>query len=174
MKKLLWIDLEMTGLEVEKERIIEVAAIVTDLNFVEVETYHSVVKQDQKYIDGMDDWNRKHHGSSGLIAQIPKGKKESSVEDDLLALIDRHWVNESKPVLCGNTIHQDKKFIDRYMPRFSERIHYRLMDVSSWKVIFNHKYNIEVDKKNTHQAVEDIRESIMELKHYLTYVKANG
>jgi oligoribonuclease len=163
-------DLEMTGLDVNKEVIIEVAAIVTDLDFVSLDTYHAVVQQDQKYLDAMDDWNKTHHKESGLTDLIPRGKPQKVVEDDLLALIAKYFPAE-KAILAGNSISQDRLFINKYMTRFAEKLHYRMLDVTAWKVIMNAKYNIIHEKQNTHRALDDIRESIGELKTYLACVK---
>ncbi len=170
LKKLFWIDLEMSGLDVEKEVIIEAAAIVTDFEFNILDQYHAVVKQDQKYIDHMDDWNKKHHGESGLIAKIPDGLAPEKVEADLLQMITKNFAKE-RPMLAGNSISQDRLFIDKYFKNLAAKLHYRILDVSSWKIIFNEKYNLKYPKKNTHRALEDIQESISELKFYLEKVK---
>lgn len=168
--KLFWIDMEMTGLDWANERIIEVAAIVTDMNFNELESYHAVVKQDASFIEGMDDWNKRTHGESGLIAKVPHGKDPSLVEMDLMNLVQNHFPDE-KPILAGNSISQDRLFIEEYMKSFSEMLHYRMLDVSSWKIIFNNKYGLKFEKKGVHKALDDIRESINELKFYLNHFK---
>ena len=155
MDKLLWIDLEMTGLDVEREVIIEVAAIVTDLDFNEIETYHAVVKQPQEYLDRMDDWNKQHHGASGLTALVPNGREPHLVEEDLIKLVEKHFTEPA--VIAGNSINQDRLFLNKYFKRFSEKLHYRMLDVTAWKVIFNSKFGIKYDKQNRHRAIEDIR-----------------
>ncbi|MDZ4677774.1 MAG: oligoribonuclease, partial [Oligoflexia bacterium] len=109
MTKLFWIDLEMTGLDVEKEVVIEAAVIITDLEFKKLGEYHAVVKQDQKYLDAMDAWNKKHHTESGLVESIPSGKDPEVVENDLLKLLDNHFPGE-RAVLAGNSIGQDRLF----------------------------------------------------------------
>jgi oligoribonuclease len=170
MKKYLWIDMEMTGLDVEKEVVIEVAAIVTDLDLNELETYQTVVKQPQEYLDRMDDWNKQHHGASGLTAAVPNGREPSLVEDDLLKIVAQHF---SEPaVIAGNSISQDRMFINKYFPRLAAKLHYRMLDVTSWKLVLNEKYGVRYAKQNSHRAVDDIRESISEMKHYLSFVKA--
>jgi oligoribonuclease len=171
MTKLFWIDLEMTGLDVEKEVIIEVGAVVTDLKFKVLDTYHAVVKQPQKYLDAMDDWNTKHHRESGLTALVPTGKAPDRVEDDLIELLDIHFTDE-RPVLAGNSIGQDRLFIDKYFKRFSKQLHYRMLDVTSWKLIFNNLYGLQSEKTGKHRAIDDIKESIEELKFYLSHIKA--
>jgi len=171
MEKLLWIDLEMTGLDVDKEVIIEIAVIVTDLEFNELENYHAIVKQPQSYLDSMDEWNKTHHGASGLTAQVPSGVDPDAVEEQLLALVDRHFPARNKgdfAVLAGNSIGTDRLFINKYFKRFAAKLHYRMLDVTSWKILFKSKFNREYKKGDTHRAVADIRESINELKHYLS------
>ncbi len=160
----------MTGLEVEKERIIEVAVIVTDLDFNEIETYHSIVHQPQSFIDNMDEWNKKTHSASGLISRIPHGKSCEEVESDLLKLIERQFKTAERPIVAGNSIAQDRLFIDKYMKRLSGRLHYRSLDVTSWKIIMKEKFGFKHQKQNKHQALDDIRESIDELKAYLNFV----
>lgn len=167
MTKLFWLDMEMTGLDVEKEVIIEVAAIVTDINFKELDTFETVVKQPQKYLDAMDAWNKEHHKKSGLTAKVPMGMEPDQVEAKLVDLVKKHFPDpKDRPVLAGNSIMQDRLFIDKYMKDLSSRLHYRMVDVSSWKVIINNKFKYVYEKSNKHRALEDIRESIQELRHY--------
>lgn len=169
---LFWIDLEMTGLEVEKEVIIEVAVIVTDYKLNELETYHAVIKQPQSFIDTMDDWNKKTHKESGLVDQIPKGKDPVEVEKDLIALSKKHF-GSSKVIIAGNSIGHDKLFLNQYFKDFSKLLHYRLLDVTSWKLVFKDILKIKHEKKNTHRALDDVRESIDELKFYMKYIKVD-
>lgn len=168
MEKLLWIDMEMTGLDVESEVVIEVGAIVTDMNFKELDRYHAVIQQPSHYIEHMDDWNTEHHTASGLLAMLPNGKKPDLVESELCQLIDQHF-SKDKPMIAGNSIHQDRLFIDRYFKRLSAKLHYRMLDVSSWKIILRSKFGFEYQKQNRHRAVDDIEESIAELKAYLDF-----
>jgi oligoribonuclease len=170
MTKLLWIDMEMTGLDVEKEVPIEVAAIITDLDMNYLDTYHAVVKQDQKYLDGMDDWNRTHHRDSGLTAAVPHGKRSTEIETELCALLDKHFKTE-RAIIAGNSIAQDRLFLNKYFKVFSGRLHYRMLDVTSWKILMNAKFGIVYQKKNAHRAVDDIKESIEEMKLYLSKVR---
>ncbi|MBX7232027.1 MAG: oligoribonuclease [Bdellovibrionales bacterium] len=169
MKKMFWIDMEMTGLNVQNEVIIEVAAIVTDLSLKELERYHAVVKQPEEKLKAMDEWNQKHHQMSGLLDLIPSGKSLEKVQRDLLDLIGKHFVDE-KVVLAGNSIGQDRLFIDKYLPQFAEKLHYRMIDVSSFKMIFLHMFGKVHKKKNVHRAVDDILESIEELQYYLEHI----
>ncbi|NCN40503.1 oligoribonuclease [bacterium] len=165
----LWLDMEMTGLDVDKERPIEVAAIITDLKFIEVARYHAVIFQPKSLLDKMDDWNKTHHGNSGLIDQIPTGKSMDVVDQELAEVIENVFQNE-KAILAGNSIGQDKLFIDRYLLKTAQCLHYRTLDVSSWKVVFQTMYGEFYDKKETHRAMDDILESIEELKHYMSFV----
>jgi len=170
VNKILWIDLEMTGLDVEKEVILEVGAVITDLEFNALADYHAIVKQPQIYLDNMDDWNTQHHGDSGLVAQIPFGKEPELVERELIELVQLHFADE-RPVLAGNSIHQDKLFIHRHFKKLASKLHYRMLDVSSFKIIFQAKYQKSFEKKDQHRAVDDIYESIAELKYYLSFVQ---
>ncbi|MBL7555967.1 MAG: oligoribonuclease [Bdellovibrionaceae bacterium] len=168
---LFWIDLEMTGLNVETEVIIEAAAIITDSNFKELATYETVVKQPQIYLDRMDDWNKKHHGESGLSGKVPSGKDPSDVQSDLIQLVTEFFPDKKdKPILAGNSIGQDRLFINKDFPDFAQLLHYRMLDVTSWKIVFNAR-NIEFKKQNKHRALDDIRESINELKFYMSHLK---
>jgi len=159
--------MEMSGLDIEKEVIIEVAAIVTDLNFAELDTFETVVKQPQKYLDNMDNWNKEHHKKSGLTAKVPNGMPPDQAEAMLVDMVKKHFPDSNdRPVLAGNSIMQDRLFINKYMPDLAAKLHYRMVDVSSWKVIINNKFKYVYQKSNKHRALEDIRESIQELRHY--------
>ena len=168
---MLWLDLEMSGLDTETCRILEVAAIVTDLQLNELDSYMDIVYQPQEVLDRMDDWCTEHHGKSGLTAAVADGVPEAEVEANLRALVDRHWSSSQMAILCGNTISTDRRFIDKYWPTVAERLHYRMLDVSSWKIMFQYRYGIHVHKAKGHRALDDIRESIAELQAYLDRVK---
>jgi oligoribonuclease len=170
-KPLFWVDLEMTGLDENVDHILEVAIIVTDLDLKPLEQYHRVVYQPREIVEGMNDWCKKTHGESGLTAAIPNGTPLAEVENDVLALIKRHYPDDHRVVLVGNSVGNDKRFIDKYMPRVAKRLHYRLIDVSSLKEIFREKYELSFQKKNAHRAIDDILESIGELGFYLSFVK---
>lgn len=171
MERLLWMDMEMTGLDVDKEVIIEVAAVITDFQLEEIARYHSVVRQPQEYLDRMDDWNQKHHSESGLLDLIPSGKSPDQVEADLMQLLDGFFLNE-RAVIAGNSIAQDRLFTNKYFPRFAARLHYRMVDVTSFKIVFAGRFGVSYQKRGAHRAVDDIGESIAELKHYLSFVHA--
>src|SRR3990167_3228703 len=170
MKKILWIDMEMTGLNDQTDSILEVAATVTDLDFNPKEEFHRVVFQPPEILEKMDDWCKKTHQASGLSAGIPRGLPLEKVEEELLAFIDKHYQKNQNVVIAGNTVGNDKRFIDRLMPRLGKRLHYRIIDVSSFKEIFRNKYGVEFENKKVHRAVDDVKESIEELKAYLQYV----
>jgi oligoribonuclease len=178
VENLFWLDMEMSGLDVNKEVIIEVACIVTDMNFRELDCFETVVKQPQIFLDNMDAWNTEHHGKSGLTAKVAMGMDPEMVEAKLIDLINKHFPESSKnpkkrPILTGNSIMQDRLFIDKYFKNLSARLHYRMVDVSSFKVVMTNKFNLEYRKQNSHRALDDIRESIGELRFYLDHIKSS-
>lgn len=172
-KKLLWIDLEMTGLDPVKDRILEVAAIITDWDFNEISSYESSVKVSPELVKkrmlvSKDFWD----AFPKIKKQLLKQNKEATagakiVEDELLAFISADFDPDDKIILSGNSIHQDRKFIEREWSRLNERLHYRMLDVSAWKVVFEGKYKTSFTKPEAHRAISDIRGSIEELKFYL-------
>ncbi|EDK72865.1 oligoribonuclease [candidate division TM7 genomosp. GTL1] len=173
--KLLWLDLEMTGLDPQRDRVLEVAAIATDWNFEEMAVIESVVHQSPKVLDLMDDWVRSQHASSGLTERVRASDvSETDAEDILLQFIDSVYKDGDPVVLAGNSIHQDRRFIRQYWQRLDARLHYRMLDVSAWKVVFEGKYQKRFPKPEDHRALEDIRGSIMELKYYLTKVRVSS
>ena len=167
--KLLWLDMEMTGLNVKTEVPIEIAGIITDWKWQPLATYHAVIQQAAKFLDAMDDWNQKHHRESGLLALIPNGKPAKVVDQEFAAWIAEHFAEE-RAVLAGNSINQDRLFINKYLPLTEAKLHYRMLDVTSWKVVFNGLYGKKFKKREPHRALEDIRESIDELKFYLSFL----
>lgn len=167
---LVWIDLEMTGLSPENDTIIEIATLVTDsdLNIV-AEGPVLAVHQSDSVLSAMDEWNTKHHGESGLLDRV-RASSESldSASEKTLTFLKEHTEKKSSP-LCGNSIHQDRMFLRNYMPNLNEHFHYRNIDVSSIKELVRRWYSSENQapkKKNIHRALDDIRESIEELKFY--------
>lgn len=169
-KPIFWIDMEMTGLDDQKDSILEVAVVITDQELNVLEKYDTVVFQLPEVVAGMNDWCKKTHGESGLTAAIPNGKSLQQVEEEVLALIGRHFSSGEKVVLAGNSVGNDRRFVDRYMPKMARRLHYRLIDVSSFKEIFRERYGLEFKKSDKHRASADIHESIAELAFYMSFV----
>jgi len=171
---LLWMDLEMTGLDPKQDRILEVAVIATDWEFNEIATYTAVKKVGHDLmIERMvgEFWEKFPHVRDALIAQNLDGKHGRSVENELLEFVDKHFAKDERVLLGGHSIHQDRKFIENEWPRLDARLHYRMLDVSAWKVVFAGKYKAKYAKPEAHRALEDIRGSIEELKYYLGKVK---
>lgn len=169
-ENLVWMDLEMTGLNPEVDRIIEMATIITDssLNVI-AEGPVVYVAQDQLLLDSMDEWNTTHHTESGLLDRIrAEGVGEREAEQITLDFIKQHVDLRASP-LCGNTIGQDRRFLHRYMNELEEYLHYRSIDVSTIKELAV-RWRPEVyegfSKKGAHRAIDDIRESIEELRYY--------
>jgi oligoribonuclease len=169
-QRLVWIDMEMTGLDPETERIIELAAVVTepDLTLV-AEGPVLVVHQSDELLAAMDKWNQSTHGKSGLIDKVRASTlSEADAEEQMLEFLSRH-VPAGKSPMCGNTIGQDRRFMVKYMPRLEAFFHYRNLDVSTLKELAL-RWKPEVYrsfvKQSRHEALADIYESINELKHY--------
>lgn len=164
-------DLEMTGLDPVEDRILEVAAIVTDWDFNELATFEAVQRVDTERIEqrmvGLF-WEENAAARDALIVQNKTGKECQAVETELLRFVNTWFARDERVVLAGNSIHQDRKFIDREWPRLGKRLHYRMLDVSAWKVVFEGKYGKKFAKPETHRALSDIRGSIEELKYYLS------
>ena len=170
---LLWLDMEMTGLEPDRDRVLELATIVTDAELREIAAGPElVVHQPDEVLAAMDDWNTRHHGASGLTARVRAATTtEAEADAATLAFVDAHFGPKDRPVLCGNSIHQDRRFIRRYLPRLDARLHYRMVDVSTIKELARRWYPPETlatqpAKRESHRALDDIRESIAELAFY--------
>lgn len=166
-----WLDLEMTGLDPAKDRILEAAAIITDGQLHPIETYETAVFQTPEVLANMGAWCQKHHGESGLTARVPHGIGEEKLDADLVELVSRYLPTKSI-ILCGNSIGQDRKFVEAYLPRFTERLHYRMLDVTAFKIVFRDMLDVRFEKEQKHRALDDIRESIAELQYYLQFVDA--
>lgn len=178
-KKILWIDLEMTGLDPIEDRILEVAAIVTDWEFNELEVYEAAIKvgprlMEKRMVKGpsKDFWLKFPDSYNGLVKQNEeKGRSGRTIENELLELIDKHFDNDAPVLLGGNSIHVDRQFIINEWGRLNARLNYRMLDVTAFKVVFEGKYKKKFAKPDAHRALEDIRGSIMELKYYLAKVR---
>ena len=167
---LIWLDMEMSGLNPDTERILEVALVITDGALETVaESPVKVVRQPQSVLDAMDEWNRNTHGRSGLIDRVKASPhSEAEVEAQLLEFVRQHVPARTSP-MCGNSICQDRRFMARYMPRLEDYFHYRNLDVSTLKELAR-RWKPEmakgVVKNGKHQALADIYESIAELRYY--------
>ncbi len=169
-KRLLWIDLEMTGLDPSTQRIIEVAAIVTDFDFNEIETFVCVIHQPESVLSKADDWVKHTFAENGLFDQVRSSeRKEDDVQTDFAAFIDRNF--KESVIISGSSIHQDRRFIRKWWPQIEERLHYRMLDVSALKVYAMGKFGYFARKPETHRALDDIRGSIKEYKEYLELLK---
>ena len=167
---LIWLDMEMTGLNPDSDRIIEVAMVITDAELEAiVESPVLVVHQADSVLDGMDAWNKSTHGKSGLIDKVKASTlDEATAEEQLLAFLKEHVPERASP-MCGNSICQDRRFMARWMPKLEAYFHYRNLDVSTLKELAK-RWKPEVaqgvKKHGKHEALADIYESINEMKHY--------
>lgn len=168
--KLIWVDLEMTGLDPERDVVIEIAAIVTDseLNTL-AEGPVIAIHQPEQVLAAMDEWNTTHHTRSGLLDRVRASAiDEAAAEDQTLAFL-RQWVTPGSSPMCGNSICQDRRFMARHMPRLERYFHYRNLDVSTLKILmqmWRPELEPGVVKAGSHQALDDIRESVEELRYY--------
>ncbi|MCW2477989.1 oligoribonuclease [Candidatus Symbiopectobacterium sp. NZEC135] len=167
---LIWIDLEMTGLDPEQDRIIEIATLVTDAHLnVLAEGPTIAVHQSDAQLALMDDWNVRTHGASGLIERVKASAYDDrAAEAETIAFLQQ-WVPAGKSPICGNSIGQDRRFLFRYMPALEAYFHYRYLDVSTLKELAR-RWKPEImaglKKQGTHQAMDDIRDSVAELAYY--------
>lgn len=166
---LVWIDCEMTGLDTRVDRIIEIATLITDseLNVI-AEGPELAIHRPKELLDQMNEWNTKHHTESGLVQRVLDSQIEIDQADKLTRDFIAEYAEEHAAPLCGNSVWQDRRFIDMEMPLTSRYLFYRNVDVSSFKEMVRRWYpNLESFKKaNHHRAMDDIRESIEELKYY--------
>ncbi|REG81620.1 oligoribonuclease [Marinomonas pollencensis] len=169
-ENLVWIDLEMTGLDPEKETIIEIATVVTDKDLnVLAKGPNLVIHQDKAVMDAMDEWCTQHHGESGLTARVLSSDiSMAQAEAETIAFLEQYLPAGASPI-CGNSVGQDRRFLYRYMPKLEAFFHYRYIDVSTIKELAR-RWKPEAlegfTKKGAHLALDDIMESIGELQHY--------
>lgn len=169
-QNLVWLDCEMTGLDPERDRIIEIAVVVTGPDLApRVEGPVFAIHQSDELLDGMDAWNKGTHGRSGLIDRVRASTvSEAQAEQELLAFVERYVPKNGSP-LCGNSIGQDRRFLVKYMPKLENWFHYRNLDVSTLKELAK-RWRPEVyasfRKRQLHTALADVHESIDELAHY--------
>lgn len=169
--KLLWVDLEMTGLNPSEHVIIEIAAVVTDWSFKTLATYEAVIAQPEDVLEKANPWAQEQHARSGLTDRVrAEGVPEQQVVSDMVKLIHEQFGDEPA-VLAGNSIHSDRTFIKKWWPEVDERLHYRMLDVSAWKLVLQNKYGVAFEKGNDHRALGDIQASIAELEYYLAWFR---
>lgn len=170
--RLVWIDCEMTGLDVLRDQLVEIAVIVTDADLVELDEGVNIIIRpaDLSILDGMDDVVRDMHTSSGLLDLIPSGVSLAEAEGEVLAYVQQHVPEARKAPLAGSSVYVDRGFISRDMPGLDAHLHYRLVDVSSIKELarrwYPRAYFASPEKKGNHRALGDIRDSIGELRYY--------
>ena len=167
---LIWIDLEMTGLVPERHRIIEIATIVTDQNLrVLAEGPVLAVKQSDEELAAMDEWNTRQHGGSGLTQRVRDSLLDEATVEQMTLDFLAQWVPAGKSPMCGNSICQDRRFLARWMPRLEKHFHYRNLDVSTLKELCS-RWTPAISKgfvkSSTHLALDDVRDSIAELRYY--------
>jgi len=169
-KNLVWVDCEMTGLEPDRDVLLEIAIIITTYD-LEIVARGPVlaIRQPKAKLNAMDAWNRRTHSRSGLLERVQReGVPVAVAEHEVLKFVKRHCYVRTAP-LCGNSIGQDKRFLAKYMPRFHDFLHYKVIDVSSIKLLATEWYGGKYPpppKQELHQALADIEESIAELRHY--------
>ncbi|MDR3116485.1 MAG: oligoribonuclease [Bifidobacteriaceae bacterium] len=176
---LFWVDLEMTGLDPQFDRILEIAAVVTDWDLKEIAQFKAVQKVDPEILQNRmigSFWQDNSQTRQKLIQQNLQFSQEgralfpADLEKEVLQFLDTHFGKNSSPYLAGNSIHQDRKFIAQEWPLLNQRLHYRMLDVSAFKLIFENAYGKVFQKQKTHRAQDDIKESIEELKFYKKFI----
>jgi len=175
--KLLWVDLEMTGLDPLEDVILEVAAEVTDFEFKTLASYEAIIRQPKDLVvERMQKnkwWAEFPANRDEFVSKLDSGKASEQVEQELIHLVEEQF-GEEPALLAGNSIHNDRNFIKQWWPQLDLRLHYRMLDVSAWKVLMQAKYGVEFEKKEVHRAFDDIQASIAELQHYLEWFKKNS
>lgn len=169
---LVWVDMEMTGLIPEVDRVIEIATIVTDSHLnVLAEGPVIAIKQPDAALEAMDEWNTRTHSASGLVERVRSSTVSEQLASDMTLDFLREWVLEGMSPMCGNSICQDRRFMARHMPALEKYFHYRNLDVSTLKILAQRwRPDLpDLPKQGAHQALADIRESIEELRHYRTH-----
>lgn len=172
--KILWVDLEMTGLDSARDVILEVAAEITDFNFKTLASYEARVKQKHDVVvERMQKnnwWADFPDNRDEFVAKLGNGKPSGEVEQDLVALVEEHF-GRGPAILAGNSIWNDRLFIRQWWPALDLKLHYRMLDVSAWKILMQGRFGVEYEKKQVHRAFDDIQASIAELQSYLDWFK---
>ncbi len=172
--KLLWVDLEMTGLDSNKDVILEIAAEVTDFTFKTLASYEAIITHPEHVLQDMNEWAAAQHAASGLTERVrTQGRPEEAVKHELVGFITAQFGDEPA-ILAGNSIHNDRLFIRRWWPEVEALLHYRMLDVSSFKILMQGKYAVNYDKKDVHRAFDDIQASIAELQYYIEWFKKSA
>ncbi len=172
--KLLWVDLEMTGLDPAKDVILEVAAEITDFDLKTLESYEARLQQKREVVlarmQANNWWQDFPANRDEFLNKLDSGKPPKQVEDELIALVEKHFGSEPA-ILAGNSIYNDRLFIKQWLPALDLKLHYRMLDVSAWKVYMQGKFGVKYEKNEGHRAFDDIQASIAELQHYLEWFK---
>lgn len=172
--KLFWVDLEMTGLDANKDVILEIAAEITDFNFRTLASYEARIKHPRELVAGrmqLNNWWQQYpHNRDEFLKKIEDGKSLAVVQQELITLLDEQFGTEPA-VLAGNSIHSDRAFIKAYWPELDLKLHYRMLDVSSLKILMQGKFGHVFEKDSNHRAFDDIQASIAELQDYLNWFK---
>lgn len=175
--KVLWVDLEMTGLDAKQDVILEVAAEITNFDFKTLGSYEAIVKQPKdtvvKRMQKNIWWKEFPENRDTFVRNLEKGKPLAEVEQELIKLVEEQFGTELA-ILGGNSIYNDRMFIKQWMPSLDLKLHYRMLDVSSLKLLMQGKYGVVFEKNSTHRAFDDIQASIAELQYYLDWFKTNA
>lgn len=175
--KLLWVDLEMTGLDPSQDLLLEIAAEITDFEFKTIASYETRIRQDRdKVLERMQKnvwWRDYPENRDQFINRLGEGKEPIQVEQEMVSLIQKHFGDEPA-ILAGNSIHNDRNFIKFWMPQLDLKLHYRMLDVSSFKVLMQGMHGEVFEKQDVHRAFDDIQASIAELQHYLEWFRENA
>ena len=170
--KLLWLDLEMTGLEPQKDLILEIALIVTDFNFDILDTYQTNIRHPKATVvnrmQANSWWQDYPKNRDMFVNNLESGKELVVAEKEIIKIINKNFNNEPV-ILAGNSIYNDRLFIKQWMENLETKLHYRMLDVSAWKVLMQGKYNTELKKPEIHRAFDDIKGSIAELQYYIDW-----
>lgn len=169
--KLLWVDLEMTGLDVQKDVILEIAIEVTDFDFKTLASYEAIIKHPDEVLEAANEWAKNQHAISGLTERVrTQGRPEQEVIHEVIGFITAQFGQEPA-ILAGNSIHNDRQFIKHWWPEVDALLHYRMLDVTSLKIYMMGKHGVEFEKREVHRAFDDIQASIAEWQYYMQWLR---